>query len=459
MAEQPPLFPEAEIESYKIKQIIKRDGRIVAFNRDKITDSIFRAAVEVGGSDRQLADTLSSGVVSLLSKTFPAGHIPTVEEIQDITEKILVENGHYTTAKAYILYRQEHKRIREGKESRIVVEDNIPYKILWKFFAWNADHECDTIEKLNRHLEKNTLPALIKDAEKEYHSTIVKVAEKIQGSREKIKIVIVAGPSSSGKTTTTMKIGEELKKMGLEFVLLGLDNYFKDLEEHPKDEYGDYDFETPQALDLSLINEHLLKLVSGESIKMPEYNFKTGRRTLNVKEFHLTPNQILLIDSLHGLYNDMTSSIPNDMKFKFYIEAICQIRDSQGEFVRWADLRMLRRMVRDSWHRAYDPARTVGHWHYVRSSEMKYIVPFINKVDYVFNGALPYELPFHKKYLFKYFPEIIKKYEGDSKKLDAYLRAKRVFALLSEVKVVEDDSIVPGDSLLREFIGSSNYKY
>ncbi|MFH2069727.1 MAG: ATP cone domain-containing protein [Elusimicrobiota bacterium] len=459
MDEQPSLFPSAETESYKINQIIKRDGRSVVFNKDKIADSIFRAAVEVGGSDRAISEELAGKVVGLISETYPAGSTLTVEDIQDLIEKVLVENGHFRTAKAYIIYRQEHKRLREGKESRIVVEDNIPYKVLWRAYTWNVDHEVDTVEKLNKRIHNGTLPELIKDAEERYHDEISRVAEEIMGRRDRIRIVIVAGPSSSGKTTTTTKIGEVLKTKGISFVLMNLDNYFKNLEEHPKDEYGDYDFETPQALDLPLINEHLYKLIKGEEIKMPEYNFRTGLRTLNVRKFRLTENHILLLDSLHGLYGDMTSSIPHDMKFKFYIEAICQLKDNSGEFIRWADLRMLRRMVRDSLHRAYDPARTVGHWHYVRRSEMRFIVPFINKADYVFNGALPYEMPFHKKHLFRYFPEIIAKYEKDPKKTDAYIRAKRIYNLMTSIEDVPDDSIVPANSLLREFIGGSSYIY
>ncbi|MFN3966156.1 MAG: ATP cone domain-containing protein [Endomicrobiia bacterium] len=456
---QPFLFSEKEIESYKITHVIKRDGRIVAFNKDKITDSIFRAAVEVGGENRELAESLANKVVKMISETYPAGSTPTVEEIQDLTEKVLVENGHFKTAKAYILYRQEHKRLREGKESRIIVEDNIPYKVLWRLFTWNVDHECDTIEKLNNQIKSGKIKNLIEETEKFYHNEINKVVEEIKKRKDKIRIVIVAGPSSSGKTTTTIKIGEALKKEGLSFVSLNVDNYFKNLELHPKDEYGDYDFETPFALDLALINEHLYKLVRGEKIKTPEYNFKTGKRTDNVHEFSLRDDQILLIDSLHGLYNEMSSSVSHELKFKLYIEAMCQLRDKNGEFVRWADLRMLRRMVRDSWHRSYDPLMTVGHWHYVRRSEMKYIVPFINKVDYIFNSALSYELPVHKKYLFKYFPEIIKKYENDPKKVDAYIRAKRVYNLLSQIEELTDDSTVPKDSLLREFIGGSIYEY
>ncbi len=413
------LFEESEIESYKITNVIKRDGRIVAFNKDKIIDSIFRAAVEVGGENRRLAETLANKVVQMINETYPANSTPTVEEIQDITEKVLVENGHYKTAKAYILYRQEHKRLREGKESRVIVEDNVPYKVLWRLFTWNVDHNCDTIEKLNQHIKSGSIKKLIEDTEEFYHDEINKVVQEIKKRKDKIRIVIVAGPSSSGKTTTTIKIGKALSKEGLSFVSLNIDNYFKDLELHPKDEYGDYDFETPAALELELINEHLYKLIKGEKVKIPEYNFKTGKRTDNVHEFFLKDNQILLIDSLHGLYNEMTSSVAHELKFKLYIEAMCQLKDKDGDFVRWADLRMLRRMTRDSWHRSYNPLMTVGHWHYVRRSEMKYIVPFINKSDYIFNSALSYELPVYKKYLFKYFPDIIKKYENDPKKTDA----------------------------------------
>lgn len=453
------LFPERDISKLKINRVIKRDGRIVDFNKNKIIDSIFRAAVDVGGSNRELAEKLASKVVFILNKIYLQNSIPSVEEIQDIIEKVLVETGHYKTAKSYILYRVEHARLREEKESRIVTEDSVPYKVLWRIFTWNVDNSCDTVEKLNRHIKNKTFKKLVGETERRYHSEIKKVADKILKNSKNIKLIIVAGPSSSGKTTTTMKIGECLKDKNIEFVMMGLDNYFKNLEEHPKDEYGDYDFETPDALDLPLINEHIYKLLRGEKIFMPEYSFKTGKRKLNVKEFKLKRNQILLIDSLHGLYPEMTTSIPHEMKFKFYIEALCQLRDSKGEFTRWADLRMLRRMVRDSWHRAYNPTQTVGHWHYVRRSEMKHIVPFINKADYIFNGSLSYELPVYKKYLYKYFPAILKKYEKDPKKLDAFIRAQRVYTLLSEVEDLKDDSFIPQDSLIREFIGGSSYKY
>jgi uridine kinase len=453
------LFPEHEISKLKIDKVIKRDGRVVEFNRDKIIDSIFRAAVEVGGTDRLLAESLADKVIALINGMHPAGATPAVEEIQDLIEKVLVETGHYKTAKAYILYRAEHARMREAKDSRIIVEDNVPYKVLWRVFTWNVDHGCATLEELNRTIREGKFRDLVREAEKAYEREIDKVARTLIKDRKNIRLFIVAGPSSSGKTTTTMKIGERLKAKGLRFTVLNVDNYFKNLEQHPKDEYGDYDFEAPEALDIELINDHIYRLLQGETVMIPRYDFKTGKRTLGAQEFFLHKDEVLLIDSLHGLYPAMTRSVPHELKFKFYIEALCQIRDSKGEFFRWADMRMLRRMVRDSWHRSYNPEQTVGHWHYVRRSEKKYIVPFIGKADYIFNGALPYELPVYKKYLYDNFSSIVKKFDNDPKKLDAYIRAKRVYSLLEEMETVKDDSCIPASSLIREFIGGSSYKY
>jgi uridine kinase len=455
--EQLPLFIPPDRN--KITHILKRDGRVVAFNKLKIFNAIFQAARAVGGSDRERSAWLTEKVVRMMNQAYPAGSSPTVEEIQDMVEKVLIENGHAKTAKAFILYRHEHQRIRSKQDERIVVEDNIPYKILWKVFTWNVDHECETVEKLNRQIGRPGWKKLVAAGEKAYHAEVQKVSTLILKRLPDVRLVIVAGPSSSGKTTTTTKISERLKAQGIDFVLLNLDNYFRNLEEHPRDEYGDYDFERPEALDIDLINDHLEQLLDGKTIRMPVYNFKTGKREEGRRDFRLKPRQLLLIDSLHGLYEPMTQSVPPEAKFKFYIETLCQIKDAQGEFVRWADLRLLRRMVRDDWHRSYDPLRTVGHWHYVRRSEMSYIVPFMNTVDYIFNGALPYELPYYKRPLFHHFDQILARFKDDPKKMDSFIRARRVHDLLASLGSPADDSDVPRDSLLREFIGGSSYAY
>jgi len=170
------------------------------------------------------------------------------------------------------------------------------------------------------------------------------------------------------------------------------------------------------------------------------------------------PGQMILIDTLHGLFEPMTSNIPDEKKFKVYIETISQQQDNEGSFIRWTDIRLLRRMVRDMKFRGYTPVRTIGHWHYVRRSEMKHIIPYVNNVDFIINGALPYELPFMKKYIERELPDILNSLAGNPKKQDAYIRAKRIQTLLSEIKEYHDESILSSESLLREFIGGSQYK-
>jgi uridine kinase len=247
--------------------------------------------------------------------------------------------------------------------------------------------------------------------------------------------------------------------MGLSLVPLMIDNYFFDLELHPKDEFGDYDFETPQALDLELINDHLVRLVSGEEVKVPFYDFKTSKRHDEQTPMQIGPQEIILIDSLHGLYPAMTEGIADDLKFKLYLEPLLQMKGPDGRYIRWTDLRLMRRMLRDATHRAYDPQRTLEHWHYVRKSEMRNIIPYITTTDYIVNSGLPYELPLMCARLFDDFARWAELYRDDPLRVDAFERAERVHALLEAVTPVEDDSPVPPDSLLREFIGGSSYEY
>jgi uridine kinase len=446
-------------EGHKVAHIIKRDGRWVAFNRLKIVNAIYRAALAVGGDDRRRAESLADEVVRRVGAEWPAGATPSVEDVQDAVEKTLMARGHARTAKAFILYRAERARVRAAKPPVGPVDDNIPYKVLWRVFNWNVDHACHTLAALNERQGSPDWPRLIADAEAAYHQEVDHVVDLIRRRCPEIRLVIVAGPSSSGKTTTTMKIGERLAARGHPFVTWNLDDYFKPLALQPRDEYGDYDFEMPDALDLPLINDHLGALLDGREVRTPIYNFKTGRREEATRAFRLRDGELLLVDSLHGLFSGLTRGVPPESMFKFYIEALCQVKDADGEFVRWTDLRLLRRMVRDSWHRSYDPAMTVGHWHYVRKSEKRYIVPFLTRADYIFNGALPYELPYHAARLTSLLPGIQARFRDDPKKDDAYRRAQRLARLLASVRPAASEADVPADSLLREFIGGSRYAY
>jgi len=444
----------------KIQQVVKRTGAVVPFRKERITNAIYRAAVAVGGRDRSIAEGLADQVVAMLEETTPPDHIPTVEEIQDVVEKVLIENGRARTAKAYILYRDERARQRKERAQRSAhPSQNIPWHKIWEVLNWAVDHDLHTVERLNARIARGEFPQIVRETDRAYNEDITTASEMIGERRDSVKIVIIAGPSSSGKTTTTIKLSHLLTKMGLSLVPLTVDNYFFDLELHPKDEYGDYDFETPQALDLALINEHLVGLIAGEEVRIPFYDFKTGKRHDERTPMRIGPNEIILIDSLHGLFADMTRGVDDEQKFKLYIEPLLQMKGPDGKFVRWMDLRLMRRMVRDATHRAYKPQQTLEHWHYVRSSEMRNIIPYVNTTDYIVNSGLPYELPIMRVRLFGHFEKWVEQYKDDPLREDAFMRAERVYHLLKSVTPVEDDSAIPPDSLLREFIGGSCYEY
>ena len=444
----------------KIESVVKRSGAIVPFNSERITNAIYRAAVAVGGRDRATAVQLSAKVIELLEMQTPPDHIPQIEEIQDVVEKVLIEEGHAKVAKEYILYREERARARhEGAQISSKPDQNIPWAKIWHILNWAIDQGVNTIAGLNERLARGELPELIVASEKLYHEDVENAAGLILSRKDKVRMVIITGPSSSGKTTSTIKIGQYLERAGFRLVTLNVDNYFYDLEQHPKDEFGDYDFETPQALDLALINEHLTRLIAGEEVGIPHYDFKTGKRTPDTTPMKLHPGDIILIDSLHGLFPAMTQSVPNEQKFRLYLEPLLQMKDNKGKYIRWTDIRLMRRMLRDSAYRAYDPEKTLLHWHYVRSGEMRNIVPFHNNANYIISSAMPYELSIYRPKLLKSFEQWTEKYANDPLREDAHERAERTAAFLTEIAPVEDDSIVPKDSVLREFIGGSSLKY
>jgi len=378
----------------EFESVVKRDGSIVAFTPQRITNAIYRAAVAVGGRDKHTAEKLTKKVLGVLGKQVPEGETPSVEQVQDSVEKVLIEEGHAKVAKAYILYRAERARLREQRaERQAEPSTNIPWSKLWRILDWAVDHQFHTVENLNERIRKGELSEIIGASEAFYQEDVENAAHLVAERKNELRMVIISGPSSSGKTTTTIKLGERLARHDMKLVTLNVDNYFFDLEMHPKDEFGDYDFETPQALDLELINEHLTRLFKGEEVKIPFYDFKSGKRHLEQTPMKLAANEVILIDSLHGLYPDMTKDIPPEMKFRLYIEPLLQLQDPDGHYVRWTDLRLIRRMLRDASHRAYDPTKTLLHWHYVRASELRNIIPYVNTTDYIVNSGMPYEMP------------------------------------------------------------------
>jgi len=438
-----------------LDKIIKRDGRVVPFRREKITMAILSAAVAVGGRDRATAERVTDDVIAMLGTRASHESYPTVEEVQDLVEKCLIERGHAKTAKAYIIYRYEHALKRAGKESLTYSSENIPYQKLWLALSWGVDKGCIWLSQVRDFIEKGRFSELVRESEDFYRGELNEAIRRIIERIEDIRIIVASGPSSSGKTTTSIKICNRLREEGYTLVTLNVDNYFFDLKDQPMDPDGDYDYETPQAIDLTLINRHLEALLEGKTVQVPYYNFKTGNREGISGELAISRREILLIDSLHGMFPEMTEGIPEEKKFKLYMETLSQLKDRNGRFVRWADIRMLRRMVRDMQFRGYGPRQTLAHWHYVRRSELRHIIPRLNEAHFILNSFLPYELPIIKHRIGGYFPGFIRDLKDDPEKHDALSRALRIDAIFQEMPEWTDERIVPDDSLLREFIGGS----
>jgi uridine kinase len=446
-----------------LDKIIKRDGRLVPFDRHKITTAIMQAAIAVGGRDRPTAEKVTDDVLARLNEQAAREGgdeaYPTVEEIQDLVEKALIKRGHARTAKAYILYRYEHALKRAGKESLTYSGDNIPYKKLWKALAWAVDTRCVTMADLNEVIRRGEYPELISAAEDFYNAELDEVMAELLKQITELKVIIVTGPSSSGKTTTTLKLKEKLEQAGYALFVLCADNYFFNLKDQLQDSSGDFDYETPQSLDLTLINQHLKDFIAGKAVEVPFYNFKTGRREGRLPSATLKKNEIILIDSLHGMYKEMTAGIPKESIFKVYIETLSQIKDKNNKFVRWADIRLLRRMIRDSHYRNYNPEQTIAHWHYVRRSELRYIIPQLKEAFVIVNSYLAYELPIMKHLLAGAITRVINDFQDKPGQEDAWQRALRINDLFKELQAWDDLSLVPDSSLLREFIGGGRYKY
>lgn len=445
-------------DALQLTHVFKRDGTLVPHSRQRIANAIYRAAVAIGGRNKDKADELAMKVEKIVCANYSNQHPPMVEQIQDIVEKVLIEEGHAAVAKHFILYRATQNEKRKAKLSKSKVHTgNIPYQKIYEVLVWASDHNLNSVDKLNYRIAKGEFGEICQESDAAYESDIKAAAELISEREDKPHIVVVAGPSSSGKTTTTRKLANYLAKTGMGMVELNVDNYFFDLEMHPVDEFGDHDFETPQALDLALINEHIKQLLAGEEVMTPKYDFKTGTRSLEKIPMRIKSTDVILIDSLHGLYGEMLDGIEPGNVFKVYIETLLQMKGANGKFIRWTDLRLMRRMIRDEQHRAYDPRQTLTHWHYVRNAELRNILPYINTADYIINGAVPYELPVMRNRLFEHFKEWEQDYRNDPARVDAYLRAKRVREMLESVTSVVDESPIPETSHFREFIGGSIY--
>jgi uridine kinase len=475
-----------------IGKVQKRNRALVKFDPSRIWQAINRAAASIGGfqrdflpgindpiftahpSDESIATFLAEAAIVCLNAN-PQHRIvnfpPTIETVQDEVLHALRSYGFQHTADAYECYRWGRHWLREGSITpEQFMGNGFPAgrmrRTLERNRAWGVHTVAALNETVRRGQIRDVIAASIADYEASLDEAAAKILERGRGA-ERLRLIWISGPSSSGKTTTTVKLTQRLEQHGLKFLMLNLDDYFWSLVEHPSDWINDRNFETPEALDFQLLNQHLRELIDGRTIEKPVYSFKTGRRTAS-KPVTLERDQVLLLDCLHGFYPPITEGIPPATQFRLYIETQNVLYEGDGssrQLTHFTDVRLLRRMLRDAHHRNHSALGTLLHWHYVRAGELFSIIPLMGLADHVINGGFPFDLPALKPFFAGDCglwppPEALADYAGF---LDARIRYARVRQLLESIagltpEQAADVGFIPGDAVIREFVGGSTIK-
>ena len=307
-----------------------------------------------------------------------------------------------------------------------------------------------TLAQLNEKIRNGKTKDIILLSEALHEKKISQIADKIAQDRKK-RVILIAGPSSSGKTTFAKRLGIQLRLNGLKTKTISVDNYFVEREETPKDEFGKYNFEALEAVDLKLLNDHLVKLLNGEEIEMPTFDFKEGHKHYNGQKMKLEDDEVLVMEGIHCLNDELTPAIPKEQKFKIYISALTVLNIDYCNRISTTDTRIIRRTVRDNQFRGYDALKTLSAWYSVTAGEQKNIFPFQEDADAMFNTSLVYEINALRDYALPLFEKISK----DSKE---YAEAKRLCEFLKYFEPIPIEDI-PKNSLLQEFLGHGIFEY
>ena len=313
---------------------------------------------------------------------------------------------------------------------------------------WAAILRCSNVADLNDLMARGQLRTFVRVNEALHEKAIADMADQI--AERGARTILIAGPSSSGKTTFTHRLATQLRVLGLEPVAISLDNYYRNRDEVPLDEHGQPDLECLESLDVPLLNEQLVRILQGEEVEVPRFSFKTARRKEHGEPLRVRRDQPILIEGIHGLNHRLTEAVPSDIKFKIYISALTQLNLDDHNRIRTTDVRLLRRLVRDRLFRNADVARTMGMWDSVRAGEEKYIFPFQEQADVMFNSSLLYELPILKQYAYPMLCQV----EEDS---PWYVRSRRLVKFLSYFLASDVEDEIPPTSILREFIGGCTF--
>lgn len=331
-----------------------------------------------------------------------------------------------------------------------VIPEYVDEKALYKTFGeekrWGKLMEINYVSDLNRRIDEGKIKELIQISEALHESKIVEIAEMI--TKQKKRIILIAGPSSSGKTTFAQRLCIQLRVHGLKPLYLGTDDYFLEREQTPLDEYGEKDYENLSAVDIDLFNDNMNDLLAGKEVDLPIFNFLTGHKEFGKRKTRIKGSQPIVIEGIHALNEALTPKIAEEEKFKIYISPLIQLNIDNHNRIITTDHRMLRRMVRDFKYRGYSAQNTINTWPKVRAGEDKNIFPFSNQADVVFNSVHLYEISVLKKYAKPLLEEI-------TRDEPEYADAHRLLNFLRFFRTVDDDSAIANNSIIREFIGGS----
>jgi uridine kinase len=341
-----------------------------------------------------------------------------------------------------------------NRQNPVKVEDYIDQKKLFETFCenteWGEIMNLSNVGDMNIALQKpRNASFLIKVAEALQEKKISRIADQIHNNKA-VRVILVSGPSSSGKTTFSKRLGIQLAVNGLKPIALSMDDYYLPREMTPRDEHGEYDFESLYALDLELFNSDLKKLINGEEVEMPYYNFETGLREYRGNKVRIEKDNMLIIEGIHALNPELTQ-ISDDQKFKVYVSALTNISLDDHNWIPSTDNRLLRRIIRDFKYRGYSAQETIRRWGNVQQGEVKWIFPYQESADAMFNSALIFEFAVIKKYVEPILMDV-------PQDCEEYSEVHRLLRFLRYFSAIQDEEI-PTTSLLREFFGGSSFAY